>query len=48
MKIAHEGFPTITIVGVFTALALFLSWNYLPLLVSLMVFVIFNDVLRLF
>ena len=34
MKIAHEGFPTITIVGVFTALALFLSWNYLPLLVS--------------
>ena len=35
MKIAHEGFPTITIIGVFTAVTLFLSWNYLPLLVSM-------------
>lgn len=34
MKIAHEGFPTITIVGVFTAVALMLSWSYLPLVIS--------------
>jgi len=35
MKIAHEGFPTITIVGVSTAVALMLSWSYLPLLISI-------------
>ena len=35
MKIAHEGFPTITIVGVCTAVALMLSWSYLPLLISI-------------
>ena len=35
MKIAHEGFPTIAIVGVCTAVALVLSWNYLTLLVSI-------------
>jgi len=35
MKIAHEGFPTITIVGVSTAVALMLSWSYLPLVISI-------------
>ena len=35
MKIAHEGFPTITIVGVCTAVALMLSWSYLPLVISI-------------